>query len=199
VTYRLARGAAHGVLGPGPAARSIGSRHTRISARHPPGAVGQRCANDRATPTPAPFTQRLLNRGEPISAYDQFEADLAARGCAALGYCPSGDMLEHLCVVHLTGAIRVIVAFESANVAYVVLVGRHDDSHPLLDVYRQRYALAGHEPPVVSGSDNPDLYQEVASGIRSAYRAAAQANIRHRPSPFAAGRATCVGIRNGAR
>ncbi len=61
------------------------------------------------------------------AAYDQFEADLARRGCAALAYRLSGDVLEHLCVVHLAGAIRVIVAFESAEVAYVVLVGNHDD------------------------------------------------------------------------
>jgi hypothetical protein len=87
--------------------------------------------------------------------YDQFEADLAARGCAALGYRLSGAMLSHLCVVHLTGAMRVIVAFQSAEVAYVVLIGSHDDSRPPLDVYRQLYALAGNEPPDQAGRDKP--------------------------------------------
>jgi hypothetical protein len=38
--------------------------------------------------------------------------------------------------------MRVIVAFESAEVAYVVLVGNHDDSRPPLDVYQQLYAQA---------------------------------------------------------
>lgn len=88
-------------------------------------------------------------------AYDQFEADLASRGCAALAYRLSGDVLEHLCVVHLTGAMRVIVAFESAEIAYVLLVGNHDDQHPPLDVYRQLYVLAGHEPPAQAGRDKP--------------------------------------------
>jgi hypothetical protein len=88
-------------------------------------------------------------------AYDQFEADLAARGCAALAYRLSGDLLDHLRVVHLTGAVRVIVAFESAEVAYVILVGSHDDTRPPLDVYQQLYTLAGHELPDQAGRDKP--------------------------------------------
>jgi hypothetical protein len=55
----------------------------------------------------------------------------------------------------LIGALRVIVAFESAEVVYVILVGNHDDSRPPLDVYRQLYALAGHEPPDQAGRDKP--------------------------------------------
>jgi hypothetical protein len=51
--------------------------------------------------------------------------------------------------------MRVIVAFESAKVAYVVLVGRHDDQHPPLDVYRQLYMLAEHEPPAQAGRGKP--------------------------------------------
>jgi hypothetical protein len=88
-------------------------------------------------------------------AYDQFEADLAATGCAALSYRLSGDLLDHLCVVHLIGTMRVIVAFESAEVAYVILAGNHDDSRPPLDVYRQLCVLAGHEPPDQAGRTKP--------------------------------------------
>jgi hypothetical protein len=84
-------------------------------------------------------------------AYDRFETDLAARGCASLAYRLSGDLLGHLCVAHLTGPMRVIVAFESAEVAHVVLVGSHDDSRPPLDVYRQLYTLAGHGRPIRPG------------------------------------------------
>ena len=51
--------------------------------------------------------------------------------------------------------MRVIVAFESAKVAYVVLVGNHDDSRPPLDVYQQLYVQAGHEPPNQAGRDKP--------------------------------------------
>ncbi len=42
-----------------------------------------------------------------------------------------------MCVVHLVGLLRVIVAFETAEIAYVLLVGDHDERSPTLDVYRQ--------------------------------------------------------------
>ncbi len=107
----------------------------------------------RATPLANKIIEELPRRAR--RAYDQFEADLAARGCAALAYRLSGDLLDHLCVAHLTGTMRVIVAFESAELAYVVLVGNHDDSRPPLDVYQQLYAQAGHEPPDQAGRDKP--------------------------------------------
>jgi hypothetical protein len=107
----------------------------------------------RATRLANKIIEQLPRRSR--RAYDQFEADLAARGCAAMAYRLSGSMLDHLCVVHLIGAMRVIVAFESAEVAYVVLVGNHDDSLPPLDVYQQLYAAAGLEPPDQAGRDKP--------------------------------------------
>ncbi len=107
----------------------------------------------RATLLASKVIEELPRRSR--ATYDQFEADLASRGCAALAYRLSGDVLEHLCVVHLIGAMRVIVAFESAELAYVVLLGNHDDSHPPLDVYRQLYALAEQEPPAQAGRDKP--------------------------------------------
>jgi hypothetical protein len=107
----------------------------------------------RATPLANKIVEELPRRAR--RAYDQFEADLAARGCAALGYRLSGDLLGHLCVIHLIGAMRVVVAFESAEIAYVVLVGNHDDSRPPLDVYQQLYALAGQEPSDQAGRDKP--------------------------------------------
>jgi hypothetical protein len=93
----------------------------------------------RATPLANKIIEELPRRSR--RAYDQFEVDLAARGCAALAYRLSGGLLDHLCVAHLIGTMRVIVVFESAEVAYVVLVGNHDDSRPPLDVYRQLVPL----------------------------------------------------------
>jgi hypothetical protein len=107
----------------------------------------------RATPLANKIIEELPRRSR--RAYDQFEADLAARGCAALAYRLSGGLVDHLCVVHLIGTLRVIVAFESTEVAYVVLVGNHDDSRPPLDVYQQLYVLAGHEPPDQARRDKP--------------------------------------------
>jgi hypothetical protein len=36
-----------------------------------------------------------------------------------------------------------VVAFESPEIAYVVLIGKHDRDRPPLDVYQQLYELAG--------------------------------------------------------
>jgi len=48
---------------------------------------------------------------------------LAAEGCAALAYRLAGDPpLDHLCVKHLEGHLRVIVAFESDERAWILLV-----------------------------------------------------------------------------
>jgi hypothetical protein len=107
----------------------------------------------RATPLANKIIEELP--GRPRRAYDQFESVLAARGCAALAYRLSGSGLDHLCVVHLTGTLRVIVAFESADVAYVVLVGNHDSSRPRLDIYRQLYTLAGAQAPDQAGRSKP--------------------------------------------
>lgn len=107
----------------------------------------------RATPLANKIIENLPRGAR--NAYDRFEADLAARGCAALGYRLSGELLDHLCVAHLAGAMRVIVAFESADIAYIVLVGDHDSRRPPLDVYQQLYALAGHEPPDQAGRNKP--------------------------------------------
>jgi len=107
----------------------------------------------RATPLANKVIEGLPRKAR--NAYDQFEADLAARGCAALAYRLSGGFLDHLCVIHLTGQMRVIVAFESPEIAYVVLIGKHDRDRPPLDVYQQIYELAGHQPSDEAGRDKP--------------------------------------------
>lgn len=56
-------------------------------------------------------------------AFDDFLNDLAASGCQALGYRLTGPTpLDHLCVKHLRGSLRVVVAFESSRRAWVLLV-----------------------------------------------------------------------------
>jgi hypothetical protein len=107
----------------------------------------------RATPLANKVIEGLPRKAR--NAYDQFEADLAARGCGALAYRLSGGFLDHLCVIHLTGQMRVIVAFESPEIAYVALIGKHDRGRPPLDVYQQLYELAGHRPSDQAGRDKP--------------------------------------------
>jgi hypothetical protein len=77
-------------------------------------------------------------------SYDQFLLALRAKGCASLNYRLSGDdLLSKICVAHLAGALRVVVAFSAHNVATILLVARHDDQDPFMDVYSQLYELAG--------------------------------------------------------
>jgi hypothetical protein len=92
--------------------------------------------------------QAAALRGAAASAYERFLDDLAHRGCAALAYRLSGPVpLERLCVKHLRGSDRVVVAFEGQETAWVLLVGAHRDSDPGRDFYEELYRLAGLRPP----------------------------------------------------
>jgi hypothetical protein len=74
--------------------------------------------------------------------------DLAARGCKALGYRLSGPTpVDHMCVKHLRDSFRVVVAFEGRHRAWILLIGRHDDQDPVLNVYAELYRLLGAKPP----------------------------------------------------
>jgi hypothetical protein len=77
-------------------------------------------------------------------SYDQFLLALRANGCASLNYRLSGnDLLSKICVAHLSGSLRVVVAFSAHNVATILLIGPHNDKDPFIDVYSQLYELAG--------------------------------------------------------
>ncbi len=89
-------------------------------------------------------------------AFGEFLDDLAARGCKALGYRLSGPApVDHMCVKHLRDSLRVVVAFEGQQRAWILLVGRHDDQDPILNVYAELYRLLGVEPPDSAGRDKP--------------------------------------------
>ncbi|MGO9082304.1 MAG: hypothetical protein ACLQDY_25305 [Streptosporangiaceae bacterium] len=94
-------------------------------------------------------------------AFGEFLNDLAARGCAALAYRLSGPTpLNHLCVKHLSGSLRVVVAFESAGRAWVLLVGPHNDQDPILNVYAEMYRLLGVDPPDAARRTKPPCCDE---------------------------------------
>lgn len=86
-------------------------------------------------------------RGPRRKAFDSFLAELARDGCAALSYRLTGDdPLPQLCVRHLSGQDRVVVAFEG-DTAWVLLVGPHDAEDRRANVYAALYQLAGVTPP----------------------------------------------------
>jgi hypothetical protein len=89
-------------------------------------------------------------------SYDQFLLALRAHGCASLNYRLSGDdLLSKICVAHLSGSLRVVVAFSAHNVATILLAGPHDDQDPFMDVYSQLYELAGLTEPPIAGRTKP--------------------------------------------
>lgn len=94
------------------------------------------------TATPLADQQIKRLRGPDRQAFDRFKQGLESEGCRHLGYRMTGDIVERLCVKHLTRSLRVIVAFESPTAATVLLVGPHDDD-PSIDVYTALYGLAG--------------------------------------------------------
>lgn len=96
-------------------------------------------------------------------AFGTFLDELAAVGCRALAYRLSGPApLDHLCVKHIDGPLRVVVAFETPQRAWVLLVGPHDDRDPVLNVYAELYRLLGMEPPPEAGRGKPPCCDETA-------------------------------------
>lgn len=88
--------------------------------------------------------------------FDDFLDDLAARGCQALAYRLTGETpVDHICVKHLRGSLRAVVAFEASRRAWILLVGPHDDQDPILNVYAELYRLLGAEPEPGSGRTKP--------------------------------------------
>ena len=124
-------------------------------------------------------------------AFGEFLDDLAARGCNALGYRLSGPApVDHMCVKHLRDSLRVVVAFEEPDRAWILLVGRHDDQDPVLSVYAELYRLLGVEPPDSAGRDKPpccddttDLPPVLGAAVAEfAERAAKIRRTRRRPA-----------------
>ena len=54
----------------------------------------------------------------------------------------------------------MVVAFEGQQRAWILLVGRHDDQDPVLNVYAELYRLLGVEPRDSAGRDKPPCCDE---------------------------------------
>jgi len=96
-----------------------------------------------------------------LRLFNEFLNDLAAGGCRVLAYRLSGPTpLDHLCVKHLSGSLRVVVAFESPHRSWVLLVGRHDDDDQITNVYAELYRLMGVAPQDAAGRLKPPCCDE---------------------------------------
>jgi len=107
-------------------------------------------------------------RGARRKAYDQFEQALFSGGCSALDYRLTGaDPLPSLCVKHLRGNDRAVVAFADDD-AWVLLVGPHAAGDAAADVYGALYDLAGvprptqprTKPPCCDDDQTPPALEE---------------------------------------
>jgi hypothetical protein len=101
--------------------------------------------------------QQIAGLSRKLSkSFESFLNDLAAGGCKALAYRLSGDApVNHICAKHLSGSLRVVVAFETPQRAWILLVGPHDDQDPILNVYAELYSLLGADPQPAAGRDKP--------------------------------------------
>jgi hypothetical protein len=93
--------------------------------------------------------------------FTDFLNHLAADGCRALAYRLSGPTpLDHMCVRHLSGALRVVAAFEAPQRAWILLVGPHDDHDEVLNVYAELYRLLDIDPLETAGRSKPPCCEE---------------------------------------
>lgn len=112
-------------------------------------------------PTEVISTRRAQQQADHLDrtharAFNTFLDDLARNGCAALGYRLTGPVpVNRICVKHLRGALRVVVAFESSRRVCILLVGPHDDMDPNHDVYAELYELLEAAPPEGTGRSKP--------------------------------------------
>lgn len=125
-------------------------------------------------------------RGRAKRAYESFLDELHVRACAALGYRLTGPVpLEKLCVKHLYGADRVVVAFAPDGEVWVLLIGPHHGD-PNRNVYDLLYKAVGtvvpdqqartkppccdqgtDEPPDFAASEVDDLLAHIQRAVRT--------------------------------
>jgi len=100
-------------------------------------------------------------RGPNRKVFTRFVGELADNGCEALHYRVTGEGLDKLCVRHLRGAWRVVVAFHpDENTAWIVLVAEHTDDDPGRNAYEPLYEIVGHRPRADQRRRKPPCYDE---------------------------------------
>lgn len=84
---------------------------------------------------------------------------------ATMGYRLTGpDPLPRLCVKHLRGQDRVVVAFSAGgDEAWVLLVAPHRENDPGRNVYDLLYQLAGVQQPEQARRTKPPCCDELTA------------------------------------
>ncbi len=98
---------------------------------------------------PTPVGDRMLRELQGAVRANAKKAmdDLERRGCRAADWRLEGDAVENFCVIDLGRDWRMIIAFPEPDEVAVLLVGRHLDRRPAIDIYRRLYDNLGIELP----------------------------------------------------
>lgn len=103
---------------------------------------------------------------------------LERSGCEAAGYRLAGQTLERLCMVHLYGSWRLLLAFPEPDLAVVVDIGEHLASDRHSDIYTRLYEALGTQPsqaartkpPCCGDTGMPPVTAELVDHLTNAYR-----------------------------
>lgn len=106
--------------------------------------------NFEVWPTAVADRQLRDLRGETRKNAKKAMDRLERRGCEAADYHLEGDEVERLCVVKLGRGWRMIVAFPETDEVAVILLGRHIEKRPQVDVYRRLYESLGIDLPTIT-------------------------------------------------
>lgn len=114
---------------------------------------------------------------------------LERSGCEAAGYRLTGPILDRLCMVHLYGSWRLLLAFSEPDLAVVIDIGEHLASDPHRDVYTLLYEALGTEPsqevrtkpPCCDDATGmPPVTAQLVDDLTDAYRALNKRRQRRR-------------------
>lgn len=113
---------------------------------------------------------------------------LERSGCEAAGYRLTGLTLERLCMVHLYGSWRLLLAFPEPDLAVVIDIGEHLVSDHHRDIYTRLYEALGTEPsqetrtkpPCCDDTGIPPVTAELVDDLTNAYRALTRRRPRQR-------------------
>lgn len=98
-------------------------------------------------------------------------------GCDAAGYRLTGSMVERLCVVHLYGRWRLLLAFPEPDLAVIIDIAQHGADNDG-DIYARLYEVLGmtppaglrDKPPCCDAAGTPPEATELIDQMTRAYR-----------------------------
>ena len=131
-----------------------------------------------------PTGQRSVDalRGKARESFNAAVQRLAAEGCKAGDYRLTGGEVDRICSVHLYGRHRLLVCFPDDQQVAVLLVGKHTNGDPEVDIYRSLFQLLDLPEPTAKRTKppccdeagqapvDPELLDRFAAGAKALVR-----------------------------